>query len=253
MSPSGGEYKSGLQITLTATPASGYTFDHWTGGASGTTPTVTITMDSDTSLTANFKPTTQTYTLTTSVSPSGAGSVSPSSGEYESGALVTVTATPASGYTFDYWSGSASGTTSTITITMNSHKSLTANFKVRRAPINWSEIGVPYEAADGLTVTLQSFDIVEKTGSYQYIITYTLTNEIDSAIDEGQFKLYYEDEPGGLPQYGFFGRLFPGDELTRSYTFEEEKHITFGVLAYHHDQFFADSPPANALQWHVEY
>ena len=55
ISPSGGEYESGVQVTLTASPASGYTFDHWSGGASGTTSTITITMDSDKSLTANFK------------------------------------------------------------------------------------------------------------------------------------------------------------------------------------------------------
>jgi hypothetical protein len=31
VSPSGGEYESGLQITLIATPASGYIFVNWTG------------------------------------------------------------------------------------------------------------------------------------------------------------------------------------------------------------------------------
>ncbi len=127
---------------------------------------------------------------------------------------------------------------------------LAASFEVR---IDWKAIGKPYQAADGLTVTLHTFDVVEKPGSYRYQITYTLANNTDSAIDEGQFKLYYKDELGGYPQYGFFGRVFPGDELTRSHTFEEEKHITFGVLAYHHDQFGAASPPAGALQWRVEY
>jgi len=58
ISPSGGKYESGIQITLTATPTSGYTFDYWAGSASGTSPTVTITMDSDKSLTAHFKSTT---------------------------------------------------------------------------------------------------------------------------------------------------------------------------------------------------
>jgi uncharacterized repeat protein (TIGR02543 family) len=53
--PSGGEYKSGAQVTLTASPASGYIFDYWSGSASGTTSTITITMDSDASLTAHFK------------------------------------------------------------------------------------------------------------------------------------------------------------------------------------------------------
>jgi uncharacterized repeat protein (TIGR02543 family) len=55
VSPSGGEYESGVQVTLTASPASGYTFDYWSGSASGTTPTITITMDSDKSLTAHFE------------------------------------------------------------------------------------------------------------------------------------------------------------------------------------------------------
>jgi len=56
VSPSGGEYESGDQVTLTASPNSGYTFDYWSGSASGTTPTITITMNSDRSLTANFEP-----------------------------------------------------------------------------------------------------------------------------------------------------------------------------------------------------
>lgn len=47
VSPSGGEYESGYQIILTASPATGFTFDHWEGSASGTTPTVIITMDSE--------------------------------------------------------------------------------------------------------------------------------------------------------------------------------------------------------------
>jgi uncharacterized repeat protein (TIGR01451 family)/uncharacterized repeat protein (TIGR02543 family) len=130
ISISGGEYESGDQVTLTANPASGYAFDHWSGDASGTTPTITITMDSNKSLTANFKPVTQTYNLTIDITPSGAGSVSRSGGEYASGVQVILTANPASGYTFDRWSGDASGTTSSITITMDSDKSLTANFKV---------------------------------------------------------------------------------------------------------------------------
>ena len=55
VSPSGGEYESGLQITLTATPASGYTFDYWDDAASGSSNTVTITMNSNKTITAHFK------------------------------------------------------------------------------------------------------------------------------------------------------------------------------------------------------
>jgi len=55
VSPLGGEYDPGAQVTLTANPASGYTFDYWSGSASGATSTITITMDSDKSLIANFE------------------------------------------------------------------------------------------------------------------------------------------------------------------------------------------------------
>jgi len=55
VSPSGGEYESGEQVTLTASAASGYTFDYWSGGASSTSPTIVITMYSDKSIIANFK------------------------------------------------------------------------------------------------------------------------------------------------------------------------------------------------------
>jgi hypothetical protein len=55
VSPSGGAYESGAQVTLTASPATGYTFDHWSGGASSTSPTLVITMYSDKNIVANFK------------------------------------------------------------------------------------------------------------------------------------------------------------------------------------------------------
>jgi uncharacterized repeat protein (TIGR02543 family) len=53
--PSGGQYESGLQITLNATPASGYTFDYWGGAASGSSNTLNITMNSNKTITAHFK------------------------------------------------------------------------------------------------------------------------------------------------------------------------------------------------------
>jgi len=55
--PSPGTYKygSGNQVTVTASPASGWKFDHWGGDASGTSPTIVITMDSDKDAIAYFK------------------------------------------------------------------------------------------------------------------------------------------------------------------------------------------------------
>jgi len=59
VSPSGGEYQSAQQVTLTANPSGGYAFDHWSGSASGTTPTITVIMYSDKTLTANFRTTSE--------------------------------------------------------------------------------------------------------------------------------------------------------------------------------------------------
>jgi uncharacterized repeat protein (TIGR02543 family) len=54
VSPSGGEYEAGTQLSLSANAASGYVFDYWSGSASGTGPNTSITMDSDKHVTANF-------------------------------------------------------------------------------------------------------------------------------------------------------------------------------------------------------
>jgi hypothetical protein len=56
VSPSGGQYPEGTAVTLTATPAGGYNFDHWSGGADGSNPNTTVTMNSNMSVTANFAP-----------------------------------------------------------------------------------------------------------------------------------------------------------------------------------------------------
>jgi len=53
-SPSAASYASGTQVSLTATPAAGYQFDHWAGDASGTSSPVTVTMTANKSVTAYF-------------------------------------------------------------------------------------------------------------------------------------------------------------------------------------------------------
>lgn len=55
VTPSGGDFESGTQVNIAASPASGWQFDHWSGDVSGTSPTVAITMDANKSVTACFK------------------------------------------------------------------------------------------------------------------------------------------------------------------------------------------------------
>ncbi|WP_205513071.1 InlB B-repeat-containing protein [Longitalea arenae] len=130
-SPDASSYAAGTVVTLTATPASGYTFTGWSGGASGTNATTTVTMNANTTVTANFTNSTgTTYTLTTTVSPSAGGTItrSPDAASYAAGTVVTLTAIPASGYSFTGWSGGASGTNASTTVTMNANTSVTASF-----------------------------------------------------------------------------------------------------------------------------
>ena len=43
-------------MTLTATPATGFAFQSWSGSVSGTSNVITFLMNTDTSVTANFTP-----------------------------------------------------------------------------------------------------------------------------------------------------------------------------------------------------
>jgi len=128
-----GTYKSGTIMTLTATPASGYIFTGWSGGASGTSTSITVTMNSNQSVTGNFQaqitaPT--KYTLSTTAMPGGGGTIL-GGGTYNEGTAVMVTVTPATGYTFTGWSGDITNTSPSVTITMNSNKSIAANFQTQ--------------------------------------------------------------------------------------------------------------------------
>ncbi len=152
------------------------------------------------------------------------------------------------------------GESTTVSISVTRELTGTFNVSVADRSVSfevvreWNEIGEAYEGAGGLTVTLESLEVTEKTGSYEYAIEYTLENETDGGIDEGGFQLYPADSDNDpLQQYGSFGELFPGDTVSRSYTFEEEKGIEFNTLAYHPDQFFRQTPPSDALVWPVEY
>lgn len=54
LDPAGPTYPSGTTVTLTANPAAGYAFDHWSGDLSGSDNPATIVMDADKNVTAHF-------------------------------------------------------------------------------------------------------------------------------------------------------------------------------------------------------
>ncbi len=125
VSPDGGEFVRGTEVKLTAVPAEGYVFDHWTGDVAGTSKEATITMDGDKRVVAYFQ---KKFELNISIDPKQGGTVSPAGGIYEEGVEVTITANPAEGYDFDNWSGDIECKSKLITVTMDSDKYITASF-----------------------------------------------------------------------------------------------------------------------------
>jgi hypothetical protein len=62
------QYVAGTEVTMTATPDSGWIFSHWTGDVTGTENPITITMTSDMEVVAHFFP---VYRLDINVAGSG--------------------------------------------------------------------------------------------------------------------------------------------------------------------------------------
>ncbi|GAB1354029.1 hypothetical protein MASR1M12_27670 [Erysipelotrichia bacterium] len=112
-------------------------------------------------------------------------------------------------------------------------------------------LNIEYGARNGLTVTLQSFVKEDTGGYYNYTVTYTQKNNTTTPIDEGQMKLYLSNNTG-LPQYGFFNKLYPGDTQWRSYTFKVlYADSSAWILEYDHENFFSTSPVAGSLRWEI--
>jgi len=143
------DFDYGTMVTLTATAATGSTFDGWNGEGCTGSGTCVVTMSAARSVTANF--TLNQYTLDVSKTGSGTVSSNPAgidcgsdcSEDYDYGTVVTLTATPDSGWGFFGWEVDLSGSTNPITLTIDGDKSVTAVFKqyfvylptVRRDPV----------------------------------------------------------------------------------------------------------------------
>jgi hypothetical protein len=57
LSPAGGTYPEGSQVTITAIPSNGYKFSNWSGAISDTINPVTVTVNANITITATFTPT----------------------------------------------------------------------------------------------------------------------------------------------------------------------------------------------------
>jgi uncharacterized repeat protein (TIGR02543 family) len=181
VSPSGGgsvspscsggcSYSSGSQVTVTATPASGYQFSGFTGSVNSSSNPLTVTMNNAMTVTANFTQTSTQYQLTTSANPSAGGSISPTCPGgcmYGGGSNVTLTAAPNAGYSFTSFSGTINSSSNPLTVTMNNAVTEAANFA--STPPNISTISpTSGPAGTAVTITGSGFGAAQGSGTVSF-------------------------------------------------------------------------------------
>ncbi|MCP4689212.1 MAG: hypothetical protein GY859_14250, partial [Desulfobacterales bacterium] len=121
-------------VTLSAAPAAGFQFSHWTGDLDGSANPAALDMDADKSVTAVFVEV--RYTLEVEISPGGGGSVNGApiacpdvcDATYDPGASATLRAAPAPGFRFDHWEGDLQGASNTGSLIMDGNKKVIAVF-----------------------------------------------------------------------------------------------------------------------------
>ena len=112
----------------------------------------------------------------------------------------------------------------------------------------YQTVGAPAQAASGLTITLDSAQLIEKTGSIQLRIVYTQRNNTsDKKLDEGSFRLFFTDGTSES-QYGFFNSLFPSDVIAgRTYKWEWVKGKEPWLIEWEAGLW----PTTNGLKWKI--
>ena len=126
----GGTFNYGQSCTVSATPATGYTFLRWTenGTQVSTNSSYTFNVTGDRTLVAQFQ--LQGFAITVSANPADGGMVS-GGGSYNYGQNCTVGATANEGYSFINWTenGNEVSTNPSYTFNVTGDRTLVANFE----------------------------------------------------------------------------------------------------------------------------
>lgn len=167
ITPENQEYDRGTQVSLIASPASGYRFDHWGGDVAGTTSFIVMFMDQQKSATAYFI---KQCFLNMLVLPDGSGTVFPMNGDYDTG-NVRIAASPKEGWEFDCWqdsSGSTIARTPEVEFQLTQDSYLVAKFKnkiIETDLISACNQGLVSVSAAGIDLTKISVSVTSKTSS----------------------------------------------------------------------------------------
>ena len=145
----GGTYNYGQSCTVSATAATGFTFEYWRENGNYVTSQAnyTFTVTGDRNLEARFSP--QTYSITAHADPVEGGVVT-GDGSYHYGETCTLTATANTGYTIVNWTkdGTQVSTNPSYSFTVNETADYVAHFSV-----NTYTVSVSANPRNGGTVT----------------------------------------------------------------------------------------------------
>ncbi len=129
-------FAQGSSVELTASPAQGWQFSHWTGAGTGTGTVRTLNISQALSVGAVFTqiPAPQ-FTLTVQRTGSGSVSSNPAgincggscSANFDEGTIVSLSATPGDGWQFSGWGGNCHGAAACF-VTMDQARSVSATF-----------------------------------------------------------------------------------------------------------------------------
>ena len=161
----GGTYNYGQSCTLSATPATGYTFVNWTknGQQVSTNASYTFNVTSSGAYVAHFQ--IQSYNVEVIAKPANGGTVT-GGGTYTHGQNCTITATANEGYDFINWTENniPVSTNPSYSFNVTGNHSFAANFELQTL-----EITATVEPAEGGTAT--------GGGTYTYGDEVTITVE----------------------------------------------------------------------------
>ena len=127
-----GTHSYDSNLSISATPSTGYTFSNWTQSGNGifntTLPSTILNVDNNQSIHANFTPI--NYELNISASTGGSVSSFPTGTNQPFNSLVSITATPNNGFYFTGWTGDNIGdlNSTSTTIRISGDHSIHANF-----------------------------------------------------------------------------------------------------------------------------
>jgi hypothetical protein len=126
VTPTADTYNCGTVLSLTASPATGYSFTSWSGDFSSADNPASFTLNQNSKITVEFDPIPQcTLTMRTV----GTGALSPGSGSYACGSTVTLAATQTnSAWAFSGFSGDFVSTANPASVTLNGNLSITGTF-----------------------------------------------------------------------------------------------------------------------------